>query len=65
MLQDLISELTQHTKSFNMPCTKDIKKTMNLIDDIIVHGDSQEEHDTALLKLLHCFEETYLNANSA
>ena len=42
---------------------KDINGTMNLIDDIIVHGKTQEEHDTALLNLLQCFEEKGLTLN--
>ena len=42
---------------------KDIEGTMNLIDDIIVFGKTQEEHDTALLKLLQRCEDKGLTLN--
>ena len=42
---------------------KDIDGTMNLIDDIIVHGENQEEHDESLFNLLQRFEEKGLTLN--
>ena len=42
---------------------KDIDGTMNLIDDIIVYGKTQEEHDTALLNLLQRCEDKGLTLN--
>ena len=42
---------------------KDIQGTMNLADDIVVHGKNQTEHDASLLKILHRFEEKGLTLN--
>ena len=42
---------------------KDIKGTINLVDDILIHGINQQEHDTALSKVLQRFEEKGLTVN--
>lgn len=42
---------------------KDIDGTMNLIDDIIVHGKTHDEHDAALLKLIKRCEEKGITLN--
>ena len=41
----------------------DIKGTVCLVDDILVHGRSKEEHDHRLVAVLHCLQEVGLTLN--